>query len=149
MAINTRYSVTTPPAATTRATTAADTTAAGEGVKSAKDLLSGGNYNLGVKQDSSKDQVADALRKIAGEKGAQYAESIESLGKGFKGRALDGIQKDMNDWLKRNQNATPAQVAEQAAKTLYKHTMVGQQFKQTMMQMANDAISRMKDTFEG
>ncbi len=144
----------TPPAATARTATAANTTPSAseltdQGVKTAKELTSGGSYNIGVNKDSDKTKVAEALVQIAGDKGAQYANTIEGLGKAFKGRALEGIQKEMGEWLKANPNATQTQVFEQATKTLYKHTMINQQFKQTIDQMASAAISRMKDTFEG
>lgn len=121
----------------------------GEGVKSSKDLLAGGSYNIGVNKDSTKEQVAVALKQIAGDKGVQYANTIEGLGKAFKGRTLEGVQKEMGEWLKANPNATPDQVHAQATKTLYKHTFINQQFKQTIEQMASAAISRMRDTFEG
>ncbi|WP_375766679.1 hypothetical protein NR798_34045 [Archangium gephyra] len=140
----------TPPAAAARTTAAAETpNPVGEGVKSAKDLLAGGSLNLGVNKDSTKEQVAVALKQLAGDKGVQYANTIEGLGKAFKGRALEGVQKEMGEWLKANPNATPDQVHAQSTKTLYKHTMINQQFKQTIEQMASAAISRMKDTFEG
>lgn len=128
---------------------AAESNPSGEGVKPSKDLLSGGSYNIGVNKDSTKEQVAVALKQIAGDKGVQYANTIEGLGKAFKGRALEGVQKEMGEWLKANPNATPDQVHAQATKTLYKHTMINQQFKQTIEQMASAAISRMRDTFEG
>jgi hypothetical protein len=120
-----------------------------EGVKSAKDLLAGGSYNIGVNKDSTPEQLASSLLQIAGNKGIQYADTIDKLGKAFKGRTLEGIQKEMGEWLKANQNATPDQVHAQATKTLYKHTFINQQFKQTIDQMASAAIDRMKDTFEG
>lgn len=138
------------PSVAARTTAAADTpNPTGEGVKSSKDLLSGGSYNIGVNKDSTKEQVAASLLQLAGNKGIQYANTIEGLGKAFKGRALEGIQKEMGEWLKANPNASPDQVHAQATKTLYKHTMINQQFKQTIDQMASAAISRMKDTFEG
>lgn len=142
-----------PPASAfapqTTATTEAPPNPVAEGVKSSKELLAGGSLNLGVNKDSTKEQVAVALKQLAGNKGVQYASTIEGLGKAFKGRALEGIQKEMGEWLKANPNATPDQVHAQATKTLYKHTMINQQFKSTIDQMASAAISRMKDTFEG
>ena len=140
----------TPSVATTRTTAAAETpNPVGEGVKSAKDLLAGGSLNLGVNKDSTKEQVAVALKQLAGDKGVQYANTIESLGKAFKGRALEGIQKEMGEWLKANPNATAAQVFEQASKVMMKQVLMNQTFKQTIDQMASAAVSRMKDTFEG
>lgn len=121
----------------------------GQGALTAKELLSGGSYKIGVDKNSTDKQVAESLVKLLGDKGAQYAGMIETLGKDFKGRALDGVQKDMAAWLKDHPTANQSQIYEQANKTLYKHTMINQQFKQTIEQMASDAISRMKDTFEG
>jgi hypothetical protein len=138
------------PSVAARTTAAAETpNPSGEGVKSSKDLLSGGSYNIGVNKDSTKEQVAASLLQLAGNKGIQYANTIEGLGKAFKGRALEGIQKEMGEWLKANPNATPEQVFAQSSKVMAKHTMVNMQFKQTIDQMASDAINRMKDTFEG
>ncbi|HYO72811.1 MAG TPA: hypothetical protein VEU33_42790 [Archangium sp.] len=118
-----------------------------KGVKSGSAL--GTAFKLGVTTDSKLEDVQAALGQlVGGAKGASYGMMIESLGKTFKGRALDGIQKDMAAWLKQNKNATPAQVFEQASKVMVKQVLMNQTFKQTIDQMASDAVNRMKDTFE-
>lgn len=120
-----------------------------KGSKSAKDL--GTDYKLAsLAKDASAEDVEKALAELVGDKkGKGYAFTAECLGKSFKGRALEGIQKEMGQWLKANPNATQAQVFEQASKTMMKHVLMNQQFKQTIDQMASAAISRMRDTFEG
>ncbi|MCY1076215.1 hypothetical protein [Archangium lansingense] len=149
--VNNRPYVAPASTARTASTTQAPSTSElkDQGALTAKELLSGGSYNIGANKNSTKEQVAESLVKLLGDKGAQYAHTLESLGKDFKGRALEGVQKDMAAWLKDHPNANQSQIYEQANKTAYKHTMVNQMFKQTIEQMASAAISRMKDTFEG
>lgn len=119
-----------------------------KGVKSASDL--GSDFKLDVNSDSELADVQSSLAQLVGEKKGQgYGMMVESLGKTFKGRALEGIQKDMAAWLKDNKNATPAQVFEQASKVMMKQVLMQQTFKQTIDQMTSTAISRMRDTFEG
>jgi hypothetical protein len=119
-----------------------------KGVKSGSEL--GTDLKLGVTTDSKLEDVQSALGQLVGEKKGQgYGMMIEGLGKAFKGRALEGIQKDMAAWLKDNKNATPAQVFEQASKVMMKQVLMNQTFKQTIDQMASAAVSRMRDTFEG
>ncbi|AKJ05843.1 hypothetical protein ATI61_110407 [Archangium gephyra] len=140
-------------AATTAARTAGPTIKAPtaeelKGVKSGSEL--GTDLKLGVTTDSKLEDVQAALGQLVGKgKGDSYGMMIEGLGKAFKGRALEGIQKDMAAWLKDNKNATPAQVFEQASKVMMKQVLMNQTFKQTIDQMASAAVSRMKDTFEG
>ncbi|HEX5744948.1 MAG TPA: hypothetical protein VFZ09_01820 [Archangium sp.] len=119
-----------------------------KGVKSASDL--GSDFKLGVNTDSKLEDVMSSLAQLVGEKKAQgYGMTIESLGKSFKGRALEGIQKDMATWLKANPNASPEKVFEQASKVMMKQVLMQQTFKQTIDQMSSAAVNRMKDTFEG
>jgi hypothetical protein len=118
-----------------------------KGVKTASEL--GTDLKLGVTTDSKLEDVQAALGQLVGEKkGQAYGLMVEGLGKTFKGRALEGIQKDMSTWLKANPNATAAQVFEQASKVMMK-VLMQQTFKQTIDQMTSAALSRMKDTFEG
>lgn len=140
-----------PTVAPTRTAAAATDTgdAAGQGVQSAKDLLAGGSYKIGVNGSSSKEEVAPALVKLAGDQGVWYTQMAEGLGKTFKDRMLKGVESQMNTWLQANKNATPDQVAAQAKKILGTQLITQQSFKSTIDSMASAAIDRMKDAFEG
>jgi len=121
-------------------------------MESAKDLLSGGSFKIKVDGSSDFNQISDAFKRFSDGNSAEgYAMMAEGLGKDFKGKMLASVEKKMDAWLKepQNANATPAKIAEKAKSLLMNETVMFQTMKNTITQMANDAISRMKDTFEG
>jgi hypothetical protein len=117
---------------------------------SAKELTSGGGFKIGVNKDSKPEQLAEAFQRFSDNKSVVgYAQMASQLGKEFQGKMLDSVEKKMNKFLADKPNASKTEIAEFAKKTLLNDTVMYQTMKQTITQMANDAISRMKDTFEG
>ncbi|ATB31863.1 hypothetical protein [Melittangium boletus] len=144
------FSVNNRSAAATTTTQQTASTADTSKMESVKDLLSGGSFKMGVDGTSDFNAVSDAFKRFSdGNSADGYALMAEGLGKDFKGKMLASVEKKMDAWLKENPNATPAKVAEKAKSLLMNETVMFQTMKNTITQMANDAISRMRDTFEG
>jgi hypothetical protein len=140
-----------PPSVATTQSTAATSAANTDEMLSRKDLLSGGSFKIGVDGSSSADDVTAAFKRFSdGASAKGYATLAEGLGKDFKGKMLASVEQKMDTWLKGDgKNATKEQIATKAKEVMMNQTVLYQTMKSSITQMANDAISRMKDSFEG
>jgi hypothetical protein len=94
---------------------------------------------LGAEAHGEKENaVADGLaRQLAGLNGS------------FKDAAIRKTTADMNKWSQANPNGTLQDFQKELKRSLSVNCAIQSNFKQNIMQMAQQAIDRMKDTFEG
>ena len=118
---------------------------------SAKELTSGGGFKIGVNGASTTEDIATAFKRFSDGNSAEgYALQADSLGKEFKGKMLSSVEQKMDTWLKgEGKNATKEQIAAKAKDVMMNQTVLYTTMKSSITQMANDAINRMKDSFEG
>ncbi len=77
------------------------------------------------------------------------ARQLANLNGSFKDAAVRKTTADMNKWAQNNPNGTVADFQKELKSRLSVNICIQQNFKQNIMSMAQQAIDRMKDTFEG
>lgn len=101
-------------------------------------------------------RLAEPINNLLGpEQGEKYAvfyaQQLAGLGKTFKDAAIKKVTADMDAWAKDPKNADKGieEFQKEFKTKLSNAIMVQSTFKQHINQMAQQAIDRMKDTFEG
>ncbi|MBM7118172.1 hypothetical protein [Archangium primigenium] len=150
MTMNVNSPRTAAPTATTTSTTDGGAGTDYSQMKSAKELMSGGSFKSGIDASTGKDDLTKAFSRFTDSTtAAQYAETVNGIGKEFRGSFAGKLEKRMNDYLQKNPNATPKDIAAEGRKALQTESMMAMTIKQTVMQITNDTMNRMKDLFEG
>ena len=99
-------------------------------------------------------RLAEPINNLLGpEQGEKYAvfyaQQLAGLGKTFKDAAIKKVTADMDQWAKANPDKGIEDFQKEFKTKLSTAIMVQSTFKQHINQMAQQAIDRMKDTFEG
>ncbi len=106
------------------------------------------------KNQADLEKLCEPINNLLGpELGEKYAafftKQLAGLGKTFKDAAIKKVTADMDKWAKANPDKGIEDFNKEFKSKLSTAIMVQSTFKNHISQMAQQAIDRMKDTFEG
>ena len=110
--------------------------------------------DINPKNADDMNRLAEPIQNLLGkELGDKYtvffAQQLAGLGKTFKDAAIKKVTQDMDAWAKANPDKGIEDFQKEFKSKLSTAIMVQSTFKQHISSMAQQAIDRMKDTFEG
>lgn len=110
-----------------------------------------GPVKLGVDGASTAENIGKAFTdkfKLSEGEGAAFAKVLGSIqSKSSRSAVLNKVETKMNEFIKNNPNASDADIAKEAKKQLTAQTFMYKHLEDSISKMAQDSISRMRDTF--